>query len=649
MGTAGHVDHGKTALVRALTGKDTDRLPEERARGISIDIGFAELGLPGGAVAHVVDVPGHERFIRNMVAGATGVDVVLLVVAADEGVMPQTREHLAVMDLLGVTRGIVVLTKADLVDAEWLELVRGEVEEEVAGTFLAGAPVLAVSSVTGQGLDELRAAIARVAASLAPRPAEGPARLPVDRAFTVPGFGTVVTGTLWSGTVAPGDRLELLPGGREVRVRGVQVMGKPVERASAGSRVALNLGGLEVAGVRRGNVLATPGTVPVTDLVALSFRLLPLATGPLPTGRRVKVHTGTAEVIGRLTLLDRDELWPGEEAPAQVRLEELLPVLPGDRCVVRSLSPVTTVGGGPVVAVGRRFRRRPEDVEEFRRLAAGGSREVVAAALAEGVAVDARALALRTGLAEGAAAAEAERLAARGLVVRLGPFYLAAPAVEEIGTRLAEWLGQWHRRHPLLHGAPREEVVRVLGRGWDQARAAFLLEELARRGYLELRERLVALPGYEVRPAGELARVVACVDEAWRRAGVSPPAPEALVARALHELPATTVSGSAAGGTGGVEEASPEASLPPAEEVVAYLVAEGRLVRVAEDVYLHRHVLDEVIARVRRHLEEKGSTTMAELRDLLGTTRRYAVPIGEYLDSIRLTRREGDARRLYGR
>ncbi len=646
VGTAGHVDHGKTALVRALTGQDTDRLPEERARGISIDLGFARLPLPGGLEAHVVDVPGHERFIRNMVAGAAGVDLVLLVVAADEGVMPQTREHLAVMDLLGVRRGLVVLTKTDLVEADWLALVGAEVAEAVAGTFLADAPVLAVSSVTGRGIEELREAIAAALAAVPPRPVAGPARLPVDRAFSVAGFGTVVTGTVWSGTVAAGDRLELLPASVQVRVRGVQVMGRPAERAGAGSRAALNLAGVELAAVRRGHVLATPGTVPVTDLVGLSFRLLPTAAGPWPTGRRVRVHTGTAEVIGRLALLDREEIAPGQEAPARLRLEEPLPVLPGDRCVVRSLSPVTTLGGGPVAAVGRRFRRRAGDAEELRRLARGGALEAVAAALSEGAPVDAAGLARRTGLPETAAGAEAERLVAEGRALRLGAWFAGVAAVEEACSRLEDWLARWHRDHPLLRGAPREAVTGILGQEWRGTAASALLEELARRGLLELRDHLVALPGHAVRVEGDLEVLVARVEEAWRRAGVSPPPPEELVAGALGELPAAALPAAGAGGPGGAEEAARGVSPPPPQEITAYLLAEGRLVKVAEDIYLHLEVLEDVVARVRRHLSEKGTLTMAELRDLLGTTRRYAVPIGEYLDALRVTRREGDVRRL---
>ncbi len=373
VGTAGHVDHGKTRLVKALTGVDTDRLREEQERGISIELGFAPLPLGSGVVAGIVDVPGHERFVKNMLAGAGGVDLVLFVVAADEGVMPQTREHLDILELLHVQKGIVALTKTDLVDQDWLQLVQEEVRGALAGTRFADAPIIPVSSITGEGLDRLRLALEKMAAAVQPKPRAGPARLPIDRIFTITGFGTVLTGTLFSGSIRSGDVLVIMPSEVQGRVRSLQVHGKKTEDAHAGQRVAVNLAGVEVGEVERGDVLTTPGAfTPVRRLTAW-LHALEHAPRPLKNWQRVRFHLGAKETLGRLRLLDQDELPPGADTFVQIELEEPVVAAVHDRFVIRQYSPVTTVGGGEIVEVGglRHRRFRTEVLERLKRKLSG--------------------------------------------------------------------------------------------------------------------------------------------------------------------------------------------------------------------------------------------------------------------------------------
>ena len=369
VGTAGHIDHGKTSLVKALTGIDTDRLPEEKARGITIDLGFAFLEEPDGLTIEIVDVPGHERFVRNMLAGVGGIDLAMLVIAADEGVMPQTREHLAICSLLHIKTGLVALTKADLVEADWLELVKDDVAGLVRGTFLEGSPMLGVSAKTGEGLDELRAALRALAAAVPARAADQLPRLPIDRVFTVKGFGTVITGTLMTGRFAVDDRVEVYPRGVQAKIRGLQTHGHPVPEARAGQRTAMNLQGLERAAVARGDVVGPPGALVASVLVDGTLELLPDAPRPLKSRDRIRFHAGTSEIMARVLLLDRAELSPGERAFARFRMEASLVALPGDRFVVRSYSPIVTIGGGTVLDIAPpRFRRKGGALADHLRL-----------------------------------------------------------------------------------------------------------------------------------------------------------------------------------------------------------------------------------------------------------------------------------------
>lgn len=626
VGTAGHVDHGKTALVRALTGQDPDRLPDEKRRGITIDIGFAHLDLPGGRRLSFIDVPGHERFVRNMVAGVHGIDACLLVVAADEGVMPQTREHLDILRLLGVDRGLVAITKRDLVDDDWLELVREEVFGLLEGTGLAGAPLVAVSSRTGEGLEQLRAELERLFALAGGRPAHGPVRLPVDRSFTVAGFGTVVTGTLVSGTLREGDRLELLPAGRPVRVRGLQVHGRATPEARAGQRVAVNLAGLEWREVRRGDVLATPSAFRAETLFAARVQLLPSAAGGLRDGSRVRLHAGTQETVARVVWLEdvpQGTLAPGGAALARLHAARPVVAAYGDRILLRSLSPASTLGGGVVLDAGRRYRKR--SAEDLNRLEALERREAGALLLPalEEAPQEVAALLRQAGASAGDGRRALEAWAAEGRVRLLldGEVAAGARRWSSLLEAAADGAVRYLELHPLRRGWPREEAWRALWPHLDRRLGNRLLLEAERDGAIVLRGDVVLPPPERVPPMPEaLVSAVERVAAAFSAAGLAPPS--------LEEVQAEL--GDAA----------------PALEVVQHLVEEERLVPVADGLWFAREAVEAAAARVRAHLAGGGAASMSELREVLGTSRKYAVPLAEYFDRIRLTRREGDVRRL---
>lgn len=632
IGTAGHVDHGKTVLVRALTGVDTDRLPDEKRRGISIDLGFAPFTLPGDPPARaprpaaIVDVPGHERFIKNMLAGVTGIDLAMLVVAADEGVMPQTREHLDILRMLGLQTGLVVITKTDLVDAEWLELVTEDVRATVRGTFLEGAPIVPVSAVTGAGLPDLLQALAALAERTRARDASAPARLPVDRVFTVAGFGTVVTGTLVAGTVRREDRLELLPAGLPVRVRGVQVHDADVTLARAGQRVAVNLAGVEKAAVTRGDVLAAPGEY--RPGLVFEGRLECLATAPraIGTGDRVRLYAGTAEVLGRLVVLEGDALAPGASGYVRFRAEAPLVVAAGDRFIVRAYSPVVTIGGGVVLdPAPRRRRPRAQVLADLQVRERGDPAALVQAVLGRhpGQPLDAAAVARATGLDPAAAAGALAGLEAAGQVIRLeGGYWLAAADFRRLHGEVARALDAYHGQYPMRRGIPKEELRNRVFRGLDARRFGAVLAALEAGGACVARGDRVARAGFAPAPPDALRAAVEAVRASMKAGGANPPAMAQVAAAAGLTDPAL------------------------ADECFLYLADQGELVRLAPDAYLHRDAVAQAAEAVREVLRARGAATTSELRDALGTTRRYVVPLLEYFDAMRLTRRVGDRREL---
>lgn len=627
IGTAGHVDHGKTMLVKALTGVDTDRLKEEKERGISIELGFAPLVLPSGRTASIVDVPGHERFIKNMLAGVGGIDMVLLVIAADEGVMPQTREHVDIINLLQIKQGVVALTKVDLVDREWLDLVKEEVSEFLNDTVLQGAPVVEVSSVTGQGLGELLAAIDGVAQKVPPRPAGGSVRLPVDRVFSITGFGTVATGTLWSGILRPGDPLVIMPRGINTRARNLQVHGRKVDEARAGQRVAVNLSGVEVGEISRGSVLATPGSLAPSYRLDVRLYLLKTA-GILKNRAHVRLHLGTAEIICRVVLLDREELAPGEAALAQLELREPTAAVRGDRFVIRSLSPMRTVGGGQVIdpVAPKHRRQRPQVIAALLTKERGVPEEQVLCQLQSRPTFYTPAeLAQATGMAGEAVQRFLELLVQKGLARRIAMdnqvYYLAREVYQSWTGKVKGLLEDYHREFPLREGLPKEELRSRLFPQLSSKQFHHLLLAMEEDGLARVSSQEVALAGFTPSPTPAQEEQIEALSNLYREKKFQPPAwEEACQAVGLAE--------------------------PAAQEILLYMLKKGILVKISEDLYFHAACLDLARQAVVKYLQERGEITVGEARDLLQTSRKYALPLLEYFDRERITRRIGDKRVL---
>jgi selenocysteine-specific elongation factor len=642
IGTAGHVDHGKSTLVLALTGMDPDRLAEEKARGMTIDLGFAWLKLPGGREVGIVDVPGHESFIRNMLAGVGGIDVALLVVAADEGVMPQTEEHLAILDLLRVRSGVVALTKRDLVDDEWLELVREEVRERLAGTTLADAPIIPCSATTRAGLDALVAALADALDRAPARAQTGGARLPVDRVFTMTGFGTVVTGTLLDGPLRVGQEVELLPRRLRARVRGLQSHRHAVEVAQPGNRVAVNLAGITTHEVKRGDVLSAGARVAATTAFETQITVLSEAPRPLTQQAEVAIYAGSAEVMARVTLLEGDSIEPGGTGWAQFRLREPLVLARGDRFIARIPSPSLTIGGGTVIEpVARRHRRHdPAVLARLELLARADPREVVLAAL-EGEAGRAGVgasggrpssyggltiseLARRTGYTEADAAAILTELEAEGAAVRVADWRFGATAWQRLQAENARLLAEYHAHHPLRAGMPREEWRARLGL------ALPLATEVVRalRSAGALREP----PSSGAAASGPADALLA----APAFAPTFSPAQQQSVTRALSLFDANPYT----------PPTRAELEEMVGQDVTAALIERGDLVKIGDSVLLARAAYDGAINIIVGYLRAHPAITVAEARDLLGTTRKYMVALLEHLDERQITRRQGDDRVL---
>ncbi len=619
LGTAGHIDHGKTALVRALTGVDTDRLPEERDRGISIALGYASLSLPSGRVLSVVDVPGHERFVRTMIAGATGIDLALLVVACDDGVMPQTREHVAILELLAVRTAVVALSKRDLVDAEEAELARADVEDLLAGTVLAGSPVVETSVRTGAGLDELREALEAAAASVARGSAPRVTRLPIDRAFTLHGIGTVVTGTLWSGAIAAGDRLAVLPGAGEVRVRSVEVHDQAVERAEAGQRVAASLAGVERSAIPHGATLATPGGFP--ESFRLDVELRALAGGPgVRHGMLVQALIGTACVDARLALLDSEALAAGSSGLAQLRLREPVAAARGDRVIVRTTAPQATVAGALVLdPAPPRHGGTAEVLARLRLLADGDAPSIVRAALASSAwPVTLEAVAPH-GLLDSDAALEAlDELVGSGEVLRLPgseTAWLTAARYSELRATAREQVDRRAAEYPLEPALPSQSVVPA-GPGADA-----LLSLLTADGVLERDGAFVLGTGARAAATGGHTAEADALLDALGEGGFTPPDLATLqAASGLSEREFAALS--------------------------AALERDGRIVRFGGGLAYTSERFEQVRELVRARCAEHGSIALSELRDEIGASRRIAQGILERLDADGFTRRDGDRRVL---
>jgi selenocysteine-specific elongation factor len=628
IGTAGHIDHGKTSLVKALTGTDTDRLPEEKARGITIDLGFAFLEEPDGLTIEIVDVPGHERFVKNMLAGVGGIDLAMLVIAADEGVMPQTREHLAICSLLHIKSGLVALTKTDMVDSDWLELVRDDVARLLGGTFLAGCPILPVSSKTGEGLHELRAELGRLARGIPPKPQDQTARLPVDRVFTVRGFGTVVTGTLTTGRLALDDRVEVYPRGIQSKVRGLQVHGHGVERAAAGQRTAVNLQGVERAAVERGDVVAPAGALLATTAIDATVELLPDAPRALKMRERVRFHVGTQEVMARVLLVGQAELPQGQSSYARFRLEAPVVALPGDRYVIRTYSPIVTIGGGTVLDVDPpRFKRKAAQAlrAHLDLLATGAPTQVVEEHLKHAGAAGARLtdLLARTPFGPERLRALLEEGQRAGAIVAVDrDAYLHREANDRLRATTVALLEAFHAENPLRGGISREELRSRAGNAQEKVFAQ-LLAALEAEGVVKSERDQVRLGSHAIRLSPEQQRVVDGVEGEFQRAGAAPPAVEETLAKF---------------GVKGTEK----------HELFQLLLAEKKLVRVKESLYFHAAALADIQTRLVAHLKDKKEIGPADMKDLFGVSRKYAIPLMEYFDSQRVTVRQGERRVLRG-
>jgi selenocysteine-specific elongation factor len=650
VGTAGHIDHGKSALVLALTGTDPDRLEEEKRRGITIDLGFAHLDLGEGVCVGFVDVPGHERFVRNMLAGASGIDLVMLVVAADESIKPQTREHFDICRLLGVRHGLVVITKSDLVDRDLLETVRLEVQDFVSGSFLEGAPVVAVSSRSGEGLEILKTELRRLSQAVSPKPSELPFRLPIDRAFVMKGFGTVVTGTLISGSVKLEAEVEVFPLGRRARVRGLEVHNQPAAVALAGQRTALNLTGIDVRDIARGMVLAPPGLFRVTSRLDVAMSLLPSAR-PLKNRARVHFHCGTAETIAEVVLLDGKELRTNERAYAQLRLAEPGLFLPRDRFIIRQFSPVITIGGGTILdsqPLTRPAKRDP-NVRQFFEILEGGDPESSLEALTrqsgEATLAD---LVARTGWRPADVVRVAKSVEAGGGLVSVAQppgLLMHAEYFRALELSAVRTLEAFHEANPLVPGLPKEDLRARVGeslmvsgrpiaarpevagrpelwrRGGLPSVTAFdtVLQALSTQGKVDTQGETVMMAGRTLRLTPEEAGARDQISRAFEKAGLAVPS-------AAEVLATLRVDRSRA------------------EKILQILLKEKVLVRVSEGLIFHRAALEKLLQTLRQRKAQNDRINVAAFKEMTGLSRKYVIPLLEYLDRARVTRRQGDER-----
>lgn len=628
LGTAGHVDHGKTSLVKALTGVDTDRLKEEKERGITIELGFASLPLKSGGSLGVVDVPGHEKFVKNMVAGATGIDFVLLVIAADEGIMPQTSEHLDICTLLGIRNGIIALTKTDLVDADWLALVRDDVRQFMKTTFLDGAPIIPVSAVSGQGIAELSAAIEELARRIGERGDSGMFRIPVDRVFTMKGFGSVVTGTLVSGQVNVGDTVEVLPQRIHAKVRGIQVHNDAQQSAGAGQRTAINLQGLERAALHRGDVVAHPGIFEPSERLDVHLESLKGAGRALRNRALVRFHTGTSEIMARVILLDREELKPGERVYAQLLLEAPVVAMGRDRFVIRSYSPIRTVGGGEILDPDAVKQKKAKDrfAAELETLRTGTEAEraavILGRAAVQGLA--ASRLAVRAGIPLAGLNRVLKDMAEKKTVIRIDreeTRIVSFPAYQRLKEDLLKEIGLYHQRQPLKEGVPKEELRVTAGHEVESKLFNMALKELENEKKILADREHVRLASHRVDLKGNLGDLGGRIEKIYRDAGLAVPS----VKEVMEAL-------------GGKKS--------EVQSVLGVLLNEGVLVKVTEELYVHSGPLNRLREDYTAALAKAGKATPATFKDLTGLSRKYIIPLMEYFDATRLTIRVGDHRTL---
>lgn len=634
LGTAGHVDHGKTSLIRALTGIETDRLKEEKKRGITIELGFAYLDLPCGHRLGIVDVPGHEKFVKNMVSGVMGMDLVAFIVAADEGIMPQTREHFEICRLLGVKEGIIVITKKDMVEAEWLDMVEEEVRDFCVGSFLEDAPLLRVSSITGEGIAELKEELDRFVSRQELKEVHGPFRLPVDRVFAMKGFGAVITGTSISGRIAIGEELRFYPSELIAKVRGLQVHSQSVEEVEAGHRTAINLQGVDTALIERGMVAATPGCLQPGFMLDCDFLYLAANEKPFKHRTRVRIHLGTAEVMGRISLLDQDELMPGQMAAVQLLFEVPVAVWPGDRYVVRSYSPATTIGGGRVLGnQPARKRRRATDEDQshnaavFQILQHGTVEEQILLFLEESqtVGLTADELSIRIGLfGKQLKKVMTGPLSTRKIVVvdSASQRYLSRTVSDGVEETLLATLTAFHRDNPLQSGLSKEELRSSLGRRVEQKVFQFCLGELLKRELVVQEESVVRLTSHRVALQADEKALQRDLEEWYRQKGLATATLRESMDR-FSDAPENMV-----------------------KEVLSLLLRQGKLVKISESLYYHTDTINTLAQDISAFISREGEIDAPRFKELTGLTRKFSIPLLEYFDKIKLTIRVGDTRIL---
>ena len=627
LGTAGHIDHGKTALVKALTGVDTDRLKEEKERGITIELGFTFLDLPSSIRLGIIDVPGHEKFVKHMVAGIWGIDLVALIIAADEGVMPQTREHLDICKLLKVKKGLIVLTKIDLVEREFLELVREEVTEIVKDTFLRDAPILAVSSVTGEGIPQLISTLDHLSKEVEERPSDGLFRLPIDRVFIMKGFGTVVTGTMVSGKLSLGETVEILPSGSEGKVRNLQVYNRSVEEAVAGERAAVNLQGIETSAIERGDVLVRPKTLTPTQLLDVYLEYLPIAPRPLKHRTKQRFHIGTNSTAAFIFLLDREELAPGEEGLAQLRLERSVVALPQDRFVIRGSGAIQTMGGGIVLDTHPVKHRRysPSVLNDLMLLKDGSNEQAIRQhILHSGMAgISIGDLLNRVAMTPMVIQTILRKMVERGDILLIDPEKLKVIEIrqyQQLKERALVPLREFHQRFPMRTGLAKEELRTKLPMEVDIKLFHILINGLIQSKEVIVEKDKIRLPEHEIFSVDEKG-LVKRVEEAFLKGMLQPPSPKELS-----------------------EEWSEEEETVLA--IIEHLVHEGVLVKIKSGMYFHRMPFENLKEELINYLKNHKEITTSQFKDLTKASRKYAIPLIEYFDQIKLTLRLGEKRVL---
>ena len=628
LGTAGHIDHGKTSLIKAVTGIDTDRLKEEKQRGITIELGFASLDLSNGQHLGIVDVPGHEKFVKNMVAGATGIDIVLMVIAADEGVMPQTREHMEICTLLGIRHGFVALTKIDMVDEEWLELATEDVRDFIRDTFLDGAQIVPVSSVTGEGLDQFRETLNRISAEVPERSKSTLFRLPIDRVFTMKGFGTVITGTLVSGRVKVGEDIMIYPSGVQSKVRGLQVHNESVEEAGAGMRTAINFQGLERSAVNRGQVLSKPGALQSSYMIDVAVYFLKSNKKAIKNRNQGRFHTGTSEILGHLILLDRDEVSPGESVVAQLRLDESVALVKDDRFVIRSYSPVRTIGGGTVInPIPPKHKRFKTDISEgLSQMQSADSEALVElhAKQAAGKGVGFAELGLMTNATEKSLDKIVQNLLSKKVLVvldREARVYIHQDTAKKISGKLLDYLSDYHKRFPLKAGMPKEELKSKLPPNLSPKLFNLCLQQMIKGSEVVSEEDNLRLASHKVSLAADQKDVRNKLLNTYRQSGLQPPYFKEVVKDI--NLDGQNV-----------------------KDVLMLLVEDNQIIKVKEDLYFDAGAVTDLKKRLIQHLKNRGEITTPQFKEMTGASRKYVIPLIEYFDARNVTIRIGDVRKL---